>query len=94
MDIGESIPNDEGSLKVTLIDFDPVRGKGHIKIDDVHSEKRDYIVVVKFASGGDHRIKHEPRNPRYTPTAEISSMARGDQITGIEFISFGGVQGA
>jgi hypothetical protein len=90
MNIGESVLDVRNSLRVNLIDFDSIRGKGHIKIDDLSTEKVDSIVVVKFGSGGDNRIKHEPRNPNYIPIAEISTTTRNDYVSEVQFISLCG----
>lgn len=51
MNINDSALSQDGSLKVTLTAFDPARGKGQIRIEELVEKRGWFYVTVKFAAG-------------------------------------------
>ena len=85
MDIGSSVTSDDGVLKVSLEDFDPSRGKGHIQIHELRQERGRFYVKVKFGSGGEFAVDYRMGDVerKRTPVFEISTSVRNDTVDAI-----------
>jgi hypothetical protein len=57
--VSESVFAPDGSLSVTLVTFDPVNGKGQIRIEELTTEKGRYYITVKYGDAGQTRIDYK-----------------------------------
>jgi len=46
VNIGDSVTSQDGALKVTLTAFDPRRGEGRLKIEELKAERGRFYVTV------------------------------------------------
>lgn len=86
MDINDSVVSQDGTLKVTLIAFDPTRGKGQISVAEISQKRGWFYIIVKFRAGGQNRIEYKTWDIYKTSDYEISTVTRGDSIDGIQII--------
>jgi len=87
MQIGESVVNADGSLKVTLLNLDAKRGKGQIKIEELSQESKWFYVTVKFSKGGENKIDYKTWDVHKLSVHEIAAMNKDDQVKAIEIVS-------
>ena len=91
MNIHDSAVSQDGSLKVTLAAFDPARGKGQIRIEELVEKRGWFYVTVKFAAGGQSRIDYKTWDVHKTTVYEVSTTVRNDSVSAIEIVPAGNV---
>jgi len=48
VNIGDSVTSQDGALQVTLTAFDPRRGEGRVKIEELKAERGRFYVTVEY----------------------------------------------
>jgi hypothetical protein len=86
LDINDSVVSQDGTLKVKLTAFDPARGKGQINVTEISQKRGWFYIIVKFRAGGQNRIEYKTWDVHKTSDYEISTIARGDSIDGVQII--------
>jgi len=61
MNINDAVVSSDGSLRVTLIAFDTIRGKGLIKIEELTSGVGRFRINVKFKKGSESAVDYRAR---------------------------------
>lgn len=59
MNINDSVTSQDGALKVTLTAFDPRRGEGRVKIEELKAERGCFYVTVEYGEAGQTRIDYK-----------------------------------
>ena len=64
MNINDSVVSPDGALKVTLTAFDPKRGEGRVKIEELKGERGRFYVTVTYGEAGQTRIDYKTYDVR------------------------------
>jgi hypothetical protein len=59
VNINDSVTSEDGALKVTLTAFDPRRGEGRLKIEELKAERGRFYVTVTYGDAGQTRIDYK-----------------------------------
>jgi hypothetical protein len=87
VEIGESIVNADGSLRVTLLTFDAEKSKAQIKIEELSQKPNRFYITVKFSKGDETRIDYKTWDVHKASEHEITTMNKNDQVKTIEIVS-------
>ena len=84
--MGESVDSADGVLRVTLAAFDPLRGRGQVRIEELSRGPGRYRVNVRFLSGGESAIDYKMGDAarRRSPLFEIGTTVKNDEVAAIE----------
>ena len=86
MTVGESVHSPDGLLKVTQTAFDPDRGIGQLRLEELGSGRGWFYVTAKFAKGGQHRIDYKTFDVYKTEMHSVQTINRGDEVASIEIL--------
>lgn len=86
MNINDSVVSEDGALKVTLTAFDPIRGKGQIRVQELVQKRGWFYITAKFGSGGQSRIDYKTWDVNKTSEFEIVTSVRNDPVASIELV--------
>lgn len=84
VNINDSVVSEDGALKVTLTAFDPTRGKGQIRVEELSQKKGWFYITAKFGAGGQNRIDYKTWDVHKASLFEITTTVRNDPVTAIE----------
>lgn len=84
-ELNDSIVSPDGALKVTLIAFDPKKGEGRVKIEELHRERGRFYVTVKYGEAGQMRIDYKTYDV-YKSSEFPFTTNRNDAIKAIEIV--------
>jgi hypothetical protein len=84
VDINDTVTSGDGSLRATLVAFDPARGKGQIRVEELSQKRGWFYITVKFGAGGQNKIDYKTWDVNKTSLFEVSTSVRNDSVTGIE----------
>src|SRR5271166_6166508 len=59
VEVNDSVTSQDGALKVTLTAFDPRRGEGRVKIEELQAERGRFYVTVEYGEAGQTRIDYK-----------------------------------
>ncbi len=59
VEVNDSVTSPDGALKVTLTAFDPRRGEGRVKIEELQTERGRFYVTVEYGEAGQTRIDYK-----------------------------------
>ncbi len=85
MDVNAAVVSADKALKVTLTAFDPERGEGRVKIDELLAEKGRFYVTVKYGESGQIRIDYKTYDLHKRSEYPFFTN-RNDAVTGIEIV--------
>ena len=83
---GETVNSADGSLRVTLMNFNPETGIGHLQFEELASEPAWYYVTARFENGGEHRIDYKTFDVNKSSVHAVRTINRGDAIAEIRII--------
>jgi len=84
MKVCDSVVSTDGFLKVTLDAFNPDRGNGNIKIEELSDKVGRFFVNVNFRSGERDTVDYRPGDvSRSGALFGISTTTRNDAISSI-----------
>lgn len=86
MEVNGSVTGPDGALKVTLIAFDPAKGSGRVKIEELHRERGRFYVTATYGEAGQTRIDYKTYDV-YKASEFPFTTNRNDAIKGIEIVS-------
>jgi hypothetical protein len=85
VNIGDSVTSPDGALKVTLTAFDPMRGEGRVKIEELKAERGRFYVTVTYGEAGQTRIDYKTYDLKKASEFPFNTN-RNDAIKGIEIV--------
>jgi hypothetical protein len=59
VEANDSVTSEDGALKATLTAFDPRRGEGRVKIEELKAERGRFYVTVTYGEAGQTRIDYK-----------------------------------
>jgi hypothetical protein len=81
-----SVVSQDGALRVTLTAFDPARGKGQVKVEELVQKRGWFYITIKFGAGGQHRIDYKTWDVNKASAFEVSTSVRNDRVSAIEIV--------
>lgn len=85
MNINDNVVNADGALKVTLTAFDPRKGEGRVKIEELQGERGRFYVTVMYGEAGQTRIDYKTYDVHKASEFPFTTN-RNDAIRGIEIV--------
>lgn len=85
MNVNDSVVSQDGSLKATLTAFDPSRGQGRVKVEELASERGRFYVTVTYGEAGQTRIDYKTYDVNKASEFPFATN-RNDAIKGIEIV--------
>ena len=85
MKASDSAVSPDGTLKVTLMAFDPGRGEGRVRIEELRREHARYYVTVTYGEAGQMRIDYKTYDV-YKASEFPFSTGRNDLVRSIEIV--------
>jgi hypothetical protein len=86
MNVNDSVVSQDGTLEVTLTGFDPARGKGQIRVEELVQKPGWFYITAKFASGGQSRIDYKTWDVNKASEFEIITSVRNDAVTSLGLV--------
>jgi hypothetical protein len=85
VNINDSATSEDGALKATLTAFDPKRGEGRLKIEELLGERGRFYVTVEYGEAGQTRIDYKTYDLK-KPSELPFHTNRNDAIKGIKIV--------
>jgi hypothetical protein len=85
VECSDSVISPDGTLRATLIAFDPNRGEGRLRIEELRREHARYYVTVTYGEAGQMRIDYKTYDV-YKASEFPFSTGRNDLVKRIEIV--------
>jgi len=84
VNINDSVVSKDQSLKVTLVAFDPNRGKGLIEVEELSMNPAWFYINVKFGGGGQFSVNYKTWDTNKASSYGIETSVKNDVVASIE----------
>jgi hypothetical protein len=76
VNINDSVISPDGALKMTLTGFDPRRGEGQVKIEELQAQRGRFYVTVEYGEAGQTMVRQPPFRQFFLPQpAQCQSLS-------------------